>query len=236
MRGLCRIIPTMKPLAICLLLFAAPAFAESHEELINRAFEALEDDLSRHWSYTHTQENSEGLYVGRYDPRLPEAERWDLISVDAREPTASETQDYLKQRHKEQDDDADDDSGFESVAKGGSIALVEETDSYWLFSFEPVADSEEDLDIMESVDGTLRVNKDGHYVAEMTLQNRGTIKPGKGVKIDKFLTRLAFAPIHEGGPVLPLSIEATIKGRAFLVVKFHEQEKVTYSNFERALD
>ena len=226
----------MKLLATCLLLFATLAFAESHEELIDRAFEAIEDDLSRHWSYTHTQENSEGLHVGRYDPRLPETERWELISVDAREPTASEIQDYLEKRRKEQDEDTDDDGEFESVAKGGSIALVEETDSYWLFSFEPVADSEEDLDIMASVDGTLRVNKDGHYVAEITLQNRGTIKPGKGVKIEKFLTRMAFAPIHEGGPVLPLSIEATIKGKAFLVVKFDEQEKVTYSNFERVVD
>lgn len=226
----------MKQLAICLPLLATLAFAESHEELINRAFEALEDDLSRHWSYTHTQEDSEGVYVGRYDPRLPDAERWELLSVDAREPTASETEYYLERRRKEQDEKAEDDGGFDSVAKDGSIALVEETDSYWLFSFEPVADSEEDMDFLESVDGTLRVNKDGHYVAEMTLQNRGTIKPGKGVKIERFLTRLAFAPIHEGGPVLPLSIEATIKGRAFLVVKFDEKEKVTYSNFERVLD
>jgi hypothetical protein len=225
----------MKPLAICLLLCAVSAFAESYETLIDRAFEALEDDLSRDWSYTHTQENSEGLYVGRYDPRLPEAERWNLISVDAREPTARETEDYREQRRKEQGE-PDDDRGFESLAKEGSIALVEETDSYWLFSFEPAGDSEEDMDFMESVDGTLRVNKDGHYVAEMTLQNRSTIKPGKGVKIEKFLTRLAFAPTHEGGPVLPQSVEAAIKGKAFLVVKFDEHEKVTYSNFERVLD
>ena len=236
MRGLCRIIPAMKPLAICLLLFAAPAFAESHEELIDRAFEALDDDLSEHWSYTHTQEDSEGHYVGRYDPRLPEGERWELISVDAREPTASETEYYLEQRRKEQDQDAEDDGGFESVAKEGSIALVEETDSFWLFSFEPVLGSEEGMDFMESVDGTLRVNKDGPYVAEMTLQNRRTIKPGKGVKIEKFFTRLAFAPVHQDGPVLPQSVEASVKGKAFLVVKFDETEKLTYSEFERVID
>jgi hypothetical protein len=174
--------------------------------------------------------------VGRYDPRLPEAERWNLISVDAREPTATESEHYLEQRHKERDEGAEDGGGFESVAKEGSITLIEETDSFWLFSFEPVADSEEGVDFMESVDGTLRVNKDGHYVAEMTLQNRDTIKPGKGVKIEKFLTRLAFAPIHDGGPVLPLSVEAAVKGKAFLVVKFDETEKVTYSNFEHVLD
>jgi len=227
----------MKPLAICLLLFATLAFAESYEELIDRAFDALEDDLSRHWSYTHTQENSEGLYVGRYDPRRPEAERWDLISVDGREPTASETKNYVKQRRKEQGEDAEaDEEGFESVAKDGSIVLIEETDSYWLFSFEPAVGSEDDQDFMESVDGRLRVNKDGQYVAEMTLQSRGAIKPGKGIKIEKFLTRLAFAPIYEGGPVLPLSIEATFKGKAFLVVKFDEHETVRYSNFERVLD
>lgn len=162
----------MKSLTACLLLFASMAFAESHEELIERAFEALEDDLSAHWSYTHTQEDSEGLFVAHYDPRLPEAERWRLISVDGREPTEDETEDYLEQRSEEQEqkqeqDSGDDDYSFRLVAKEGSTALVEETESYWLFSFEPAPDSEDEREMMESVHGRLKVIKDGHYVAEI---------------------------------------------------------------------
>jgi len=227
----------MKSLTICLLLFASLAFAESHEELIDRAFEALEDDLSAHWSYTHTQEDSEGLYVGRYDPRLPESDRWRLISVDGREPTAEETEDYLDQQADEQDREPDDDdNSFESIAKKGSVSLIDETGSYWLFSFEPAPDSEDESEFMESVHGTLKVIKEGHYVARITLQNRGAIKPGKGIKIEEFLTRLEFAPIQDGGPVLPHSVQATIKGKAFFVVRIDETETVRFSDFERVTE
>lgn len=227
----------MKPLAIYLLLLTTTAFAESHEELVDRAFEALEDDLSAHWSYTHTQDSGEGRYVGRYDPRLPEANRWILISVDGRAPTEDETEDYLEERAEDRDEDADaDDSTFESIAKQGSVVLVEETDHHWIFDFEPAPDSEDDQEFMESVHGRLKVIKDGHYVAEMTLQNTGTIKPGKGIKIEEFLTRLEFSPFGAGGPVLPQRVQARVRGRAFFVVQIDETETIEYSDFERASD
>ena len=227
----------MKRLTICLLLFASLAFAESYEELIDRAFEAIENDLSTHWSYTHTQEDSEGIYIGRYDPRLPESGRWRLISVDGREPTGEETEDYLDQQADKRDRESDDDdNSFESIVKNRSVALIEEADSYWLFSFEPEPDSEDDREFMEAVHGTLKVVKDGHYVALITLQNTDTIKPGKGIKIEEFLTRLEFAPIQDGGPVLPHSVQATVKGRAFFVIRIDETETVKFSDFERADD
>ena len=226
----------MKTLTACLLLLASSAFAESHEELIDRAFEALEDDLSARWSYTQTQESGEGLYVGRYDPGLPESERWSLVSVDGRTPTDDETEEYLEDRAAEEEENSDEDDTFESIAKKESIALVEETDQHWIFSFEPAADSEDDLKFMESVHGTLKVIKDGHYVSELTLQNTGTIKPGKGIKIEKFLTRFRFAPVEDSESILPHSIQATVKGKAFFVVKIDETETIEYSDFKRVSD
>jgi len=227
----------MKPLAICLLFITALAAAESHEALIDRAFESIDDDLSEGWSYTRTRENNDGIDVGHFDPRLPESERWSLISVDGREPTSEETGDYLEDRRHEQEDESDDDENdLHSMVKKGSASLLEETDSFWLFSFKPSGDSEDDQAFMDAIDGRLKIIKDGHYVAEITLQNSGPIKPGKGVKIKEFLTRLEFAPIHEGGKALPRSVQATVKGKAFLVVKFDESETVTYSDFEQLRD
>jgi len=227
----------MKSLAICLLMFATVAFAESHEELIDRAFERLEDDLSGHWSYTHTYDDGEVIYVGRYDPRLPEPDRWTLISVDGREPTADETEDYRDEQAEDQNQESDDDdNSVESIATKGSVALIEETDGYWLFSFEPAPDSEDEREFMESIHGTLKVIKEGHFVALITLQNRDTIKPGKGIKIKEFRTRLEFAPVQDGGPVLPHSVQAIVKGKAFFVVRIDESETVKYSDFDRVKD
>jgi hypothetical protein len=165
------IMVTMKPLAICLLLLTSLALAESHEDLIDRAFESVDDEK-------------------------------ELASIVNRE----------------------------------SVVLLDETDSFWLFGFRPTVDSEDEQVFMKSVEGTLKINKEGHYVAVITLQNKNTIKPGKGVKIKTFFTRLEFAPIQEGGPALPRSVQATVKGKAFLVIKFDETETVTYSDFEQAYD
>ena len=76
--------------------------------------------------------------------------------------------------------------------------------------------------------------KKGPYVAELTLQNDGPIKPGKGVKIKTFRTHLEFAPAMEGGPPLPQQVSVEVKGRAMLVVGFDEHETVHFSNYQWA--
>lgn len=227
----------MKLLAICWLLSASLALAESHEDLIDRAFEAVEDDLSARWSYTRTEEDEEGVSEGRFDPRLPESERWRLLSVDGRAPTTDETEDYLQRRNGGQESESEgEEDELKSMVEPGSAVLLEETDSFWLFGFRPAGDSEEDRAFMESVDGTLRIIKDGHYVAEISLRNSGTIKPGKGVKIKEFFTQLEFAPISEGGPALPQRVQASVKGKAFMVVKIDQTQTVTFSEFAQVLD
>jgi hypothetical protein len=229
--------PLVKRLIASLLVVTSLALAESHEELIDRAFQAVEDDLSARWSYTRTEEDQDGVYVGRYDPRQPESERWTLITVDGREPSAEETEDYLAERNREPAGDNDDDEKeLNSMVEKGSAVLLEETDSFWLFGFKPRGDTEDDRAFMESVDGTLKIVKDGHYVAEIALQNSSPIKPAKGVKIKAFFTRLAFAPIEDGGPALPRSVQASIQGKAFFVMNIDESETVTFSEFEQVLD
>ena len=76
---------------------------------------------------------------------------------------------------------------------------------------------------MEAVNGRLRIVKEGPYVAELTLENKRPIKPGKGVRIKTFYTHLEFAPVEKGGPALPQMITVEVKGRAMLVVGFDEQ-------------
>jgi hypothetical protein len=89
---------------------------------------------------------------------------------------------------------------------------------------------------MNAVEGTLQVAKDGHYVEWIRMRNRETVKPGKGVKLEVFDTRLDFAPAYEGGPIMPQSVETKVKGRAMLVIKFDEEERISYSDFERVID
>ncbi len=215
--------------SLLLLLLASTAIAETHEELVQRAFAAMEPDLSANWSYTRTARSSDGTFIARYDPRLPEGEHWTLISVDGREPTEDDVEAFLEERQRVQGGDDDND---ETMFADGSIELIEETDAYWLFAFRPETDSDEEAEFMQAVDARLKVVKEGHFVSLVSMRNTDTIKPGKGVKIRKFETELEFAPAYEGGPTVPRRVRAAVQGKAFLVVKIDEEEDIEFSDFE----
>ena len=223
----------MKILALLLLFLAVDAHAESHEELVRRAFDAMESDLSANWSYTETSRNSEGTYIARFDPRLPEDEHWNLLSVDGRAPTSEELDDFLESKSRDKGGDDDND---EPMFADGSIDLIEETDDYWVFRFRPKTGSDDEAKFMAAVDARLKVVKKGHFVSLVSMRNTDTIKPGKGVKIKKFETDLEFVPAYEGGPTVPHRVRAAVQGKAFLVVKIDEEEQIEFSDFEQVAE
>lgn len=227
----------MKSLAVSLLLFAAfAANAQSHEDIVARAFETLDENFPEKWAFTETVDKEEDATVATYDPDRPGDELWMLISVDGLDPTDKEIADFreMKAKRREAREESEDGGRLTigNMVRPGSLELIEETDEYWLFGYSPVADSEDDEKFMRAIDGTLQVVKDGHYVAWIRMKNRETVKPGKGVKLETFDTRLEFIPAYEGGPVLPAGVQTEVKGKAFVVVKFNEIEKIRYSDFQ----
>lgn len=234
---------SIKSVLVCLICLtytaSTPANAEDYEALVERAFDALDNDFDERWTYTETSKQGEQVYVAHFDPRRPQDERWSLESVDGLDPTDKEARKFLKRKNDQleeqpqNDDGGERDVGMDVVP--GSVTLVEETDAHWLFSFQPGAETTEDAEFMSKVDGTLKVVKDGHYVSLIHLQTDKPIKPAKGVKISTFDTRLAFGRAFADGPIVPLSVDTEVKGRAYLVVKIDETESIRYSNFERVL-
>lgn len=215
------------------------AYAESYEELIDSAFASMELNLRDHWAYTETSTDDDGTSVARHDPRRLEGERWVLASVDGRAPTEDELEDFDEEKNRDRDSDSDDEDdnsmNRKSLVEDGSLELLEETDTHWLFAFKPVADDEDNAKFLKKVDGTLTVIKDGHYVGQIRMQNSKPIKPGKGVKLEVFNTQLDFAPITEGGPALPQTINTHVKGRAMLLISFNEKAHIEYSDFQKVV-
>ena len=228
----------MKPLLIVLfVLGASVAHAESHEALVERAFDSLETGIRDRWAFTRTETSAKGVYVATHDPRREQA--WELLTVDGREPTSDEREEFLSDRSRERgDDDEDEDEEDEtrSMVSPGSVELIDETDERWLFNFSPLADSDEERQFMEAVEGRLEVVKDGHYVSKIRLRNLKTIKPGKGVKLKVFDTSFEFAPARDGSAVLPARVFAKVKGRAMLVVGIDEERTVEFSDYLRVID
>lgn len=217
------------PVTLAALLFASTGFAlagENYSALAEEAVAALSQDFHEQWAYTETRLEDGTVWKGRYDPRKPKKQRWTLLSVDGHEPTPDETEDYLD----EQDSpSASAGNNVRAMIEPDSLSLRGETDEYWLFEFVPTEDNEA---FLRNVDSTLKIDKSGRHLSEIQLRSRQPFNSGFGVKLQNFFTRLTFAPVADGGPVVPRTIDVKVKGRAMLVVSFDEMTAVVYDDFE----
>ena len=221
--------------------------AENYEAMFLSAVQTVTWDLEDHWAYTETESGAAGTFVSRYDPRKPQSERWSLLSVDGRAPTPAEAEDFASNRaadgNKVDDDetvDHDDEQDIDAMVEPGTLRFVEETDAHWVLGFIPSDDDDDDdqmgSDVMRRMNGIVKIAKEGGYLDTIEIRNDKPIRPKVGVKMNKFLMRMTFAPAIEGGPVVMRSMEFAIKFSAFMLVRIDESESVTYSDFEYAAD
>jgi hypothetical protein len=216
------------------LLLAAPVAADDHVAILEQAFANISNDYHQDWAFTVSDTEDSVTTVGRYDPRLPKGSRWQLLTVDGRAPDAEEIADYQDDLEDEFDDDKDAGNVME-IIDVETLELIEETDEYWLFSFTPdVSDGEDDVanKIMQKIRGTAKVIRDGNYLAYIDMRSEKPVRPMFSVKISRFLTHVVFGPAGDSGPIVPLSIDVEVKGRAALVVKIDERESTRYSDYE----
>jgi len=212
----------------------------SYEALFQSAIKAITWDLHEEWGFTVTSSGNDGDRVGRFDPRQPEDERWTLLTIDGRAPTDKESAEYAENNHHFGDGDSDDHDGDDNaidMVEPGTLRLVEETDDYWLLSFVPTDDHDEDdvgRKVLESMQGTVKIIKDGEYLAYIDIHNEKPIRPRIGVKMKKFLMHMSFGPLTDDGPVVMRSMDFAIKLSAFVLVRVNEAESVAFSDFEYA--
>lgn len=214
---------------LILSLWLATAAAETvtnYDAIFEQALDSVDFEFDQNWAYTETHVDKEHVWVGRFDPRRESRARWRLLTIDDREPSDSEIEKYRKIKANEQSDAGE--RQVSAMVEPGSIRLVEETDEYWLLGFVPG----DDEDIMGSVDATMRISKAKQHLEYIELRNHAIIKPGPGVKISKLITRLTFGPAADGGPVVPLSSQVEVTGRAFLFIAIDEQELSRNNEFE----
>lgn len=217
------------------------ATSDDYADIVAEAFAAIDNDFNQEWAFTETSTEEDVTSVGRYDPR--EDDPWTLLSVDGREPTADEARDWRSQKSDEHDDEVDSEEGDdEDIAvrfvSPESLTLIEETGEHWLFGFQPNIDSEDDDEakFMRHVEGRLTVVKDGRYVREIDLRNNKPIRPAFSVRINTFVTTLTFGPAADDGPIVPLTVDVRVQGRAMLAVGIDETETIRFSDYEFAGD
>lgn len=202
--------------------------------LLAEAVRASHATSWRDWAFTETEVTSEGVYVGRFDPRRSDDERWVLLSVNGREPTEDEIEEYAGDKEGElgwmdSDDDSED---IIELVDPERLQLVEETDEHLLFRFVP---DEEDLEegFVEHLDATLRIAREGPWLEYIDLHSTEAFRPRFGVRVRDFVTRLVFQRLTPEGAVVPRLLEVKISLRALLVISIDEHVLKRYSDYER---
>lgn len=218
---------------LCPLALAAEDYAALFEDAVNNVTWQYPDD----WAYTETRRSKNGVQVGRFDPSRPEDERWTLLAVDGRSPTAEEIETFLEDKDGERgfmsgdEEDEEEEDDVRTMVEPGSLELIEETATHWLLRFMPEADDEDEEKFLEKLNGTVRITKEGNTLDYIDISNDKPVKPAIGVKIRDFNTRFEFRQALHDGPIVPVAFRFRIKGRAFLAVGFDEMEAVEFSEF-----
>ena len=80
--------------------------------------------------------------------------------------------------------------------------------------------------------GSLKIVKEGPYVAAMKLWNSEPFSFKFGVRFTQFTLDLTFMPAAPGGPFVPASALAVIEGKAMVFITIKETEATTFSDYE----
>lgn len=206
-----------------------------YQDIVDHALDTLLNDYKQSWSYTETSTRDNETRVAIYHPRKPESESWTLVSVDGQPPTAKDKKSFQTEKRKRREKLNKRDAAIGSRAtvkiRPGTLKLKEETDTHWIFDFIPAEEKDDDK-IMQHLNGVLKIVKNGQYVESVVLKNKAPIKPVLGVKISTIQVKQTFEPARPDGPIVPVSVDVQINGRAFLLMILNESEKVCFSNYK----
>lgn len=217
---------------------AVPGIPENLRNAPEQVREAIlrygNTDLEQ-WHYQRTRVTEEGTVVDRHDPTLPGPEHWQLVSIDGREPTADEFEDFEDDRadHSDEEERARTDYVIDIITPD-SIVFKGRVDNAEQYSYQLRSPDGKREKTFRRLTGDLLVQAgdDGPWVRTVRVWNTETLRPIIGVRIDDIMTTFRFE--LQDGYVLPVAVEADWRGEFLMLKDISRQVKVSLTGFRRA--
>ena len=211
----------------------AQELSQDAREALASAMDVAKQHGDARWAftmaYTDLGEDGPKTYRLRFDPRLAEDERWQLLDP-AFESLSKDEKKTFKQIQGR--DDADDGLIYDQLPIDfEQLMFVSEDDTRAVFEAAIVGD-EMPKKMREAVKMTITVNKVDAYLEEITMRSIEPFKPAPIAKINTFEQIQRYVPSSEGGPALMRDAHSDVSGKAMLK-KFESKSKITYSEFEK---
>ncbi len=233
----------------CVAVFAMvlPLHAQEAPEdlqgIVQRAFANVESDVQVHWRFAEVSNDGEVERVADFDPRRPQAEHWELLTINGELPSPEQQTEFRKQKQEQTEREAKR-NGREVADPLDSIdltslQLVTDDPTGWDISFQPLGTGESKK-MMSKMRGSLRISKPELCLELFEFASPGPVKPQIGVKVEHFLSRFEFAPVagdtkdsERCGRLLPTLTQFEITMRAFGVMAVDRAMRASYSDYQR---
>lgn len=186
------------------------------------------------WAFTRTREDNDGTRVERFDPTAEP--KWQLVSVDGREPTREELEAYAEEVEKRlaREEGHPGDNDFDGLAADEGWELVEEDDERVTWRFRPAEGATDREGMAEHLRGEMTIMKSVPYVESFRLYNDEPFRAKVIAKIERFNTRIDMIRLDRRA-YMPVRVTTELRGSAAFGLKSIERDiLLTYSDFRYA--
>jgi len=219
-------------LALAALLAGASAPA-AVPDYVRAALGKFNPEVPAGWAYTLTTvRNDDARTTVRFDPAKPPADRWTLLELNGRAPTARESAQYARSRTGGGNSSAPQGTFQRGDIDPASITLIREDSDRGEFRCGFRAEATGADKMLGHLLLRLTVNKRQPHVEKFALELKEPYSPVLGVKMRELLVQMSFTPPAADRPSLPAVNSSRFRGRIFFI-GMEEDLTLTYTDLVR---
>lgn len=228
--------------ALGLLLLLPAAASAAQPKPVADALAMLDSGISQlasGWRYQQKVTSAKGSETLAYDAARAEGQRWTVLKVDGKPPTAKQARKLAAQAsaaHKKGKQSATVSIGLGSWLQASSYRLIHSDAKQLVYqiSMHPGSHASASAkEMLKHLSGRLVVARDDHRPVKLTLENFEAFSPRFAVKVTRFDLEIGFKRLGSGkdAPMVADHISTEAKGKVFWVKGFDTRTEVTLSHF-----
>jgi len=221
-------------LLLCVGAVAVPSCAKAETpELLQTALDALvaEDD---HWAYTMTTRDlkgKEGTTIEVFDPSQPPETQWSLVQWKGKPPSEDFVRSWRKKKIKEQEKEESEDSmgDLMDIDK----AYLKSSEGGISFFEVPLRKGNQSKLSAKACRLLFTVDERKKAVTRIELVSVQDFRVAAVARIKAFGLRIAFTEVDPAHLPAVSRVEVEVKGRAFGLFRFHQQQEILLTEHRR---
>ncbi|MCF7886543.1 MAG: hypothetical protein K9M80_08610 [Candidatus Marinimicrobia bacterium] len=196
---------------------------------IEKVFNKMEADTVFKYAYHKKTIGPEDTILESYNPELPIDNRWNLISVNGKEPEQERIEQY--QKRKEQIAEVNGNSRQLRFTNEDmkDFQLINDSNGIltYIFQFAP----DENDKVAEHLQGEIKIDKKIDVIKRIKMYNKAPFSPAFSVKIDTFSMVIEYQQMKATGACKISQVQTKVKGKAFVFKKIETDVEEEYFNY-----